>query len=380
MTVFSEEYLNNPAFTGTVLSFTKQLPEKIKGEKVQTGAIICSNGDILFRINAPQAEEAEVMVWNKKVILTKEANGLWEGRLPYDTAYTGLFPTHVYLDKTLVLYPYMPVYWQENRSCNYVEIPDYAMDFTLLQDVPHGAVGREIYRSSCLQEWVRCTVYTPPGYMNGTESYPVLYLQDGSGNNEFEWLTAFRVQYILDNLIADGKIVPFIVVMNNGMLRYQEDMRYGTRRMDDAFERTLCEDCIPFIDKTYRTKSDKWNRALAGLSMGAMMTAFIGPAHPELFGYLGMFTAAFCNDNDYPTTWKAAFADPVKFEKDFRIFWRSSCHGENHFEFFEGDDEICSKAGIDKLPCYRRTVYPDPVTKWNSWRLSIRDFAQEIFK
>lgn len=378
--MFTEEYLNNPAFQSTVMSFTRQLPEKINGVPARTGAMVQQNGDIAFRFYAPEARHMELRIWKKTVVLKKQADGIWTGLLPYDPAYTGLFPAELYVDGTLFLSPYLPVYWQECRSCNYVEIPDHAMDFTLLRDVPHGAVSREVYKSTCLNEWVRCLVYTPPGYQSGDQRYPVLYLQNGSGNNEWEWLTAYRVQYILDNLIAEGKITPFIVVMNNGMLRYEEVLRYGSRRMDDAFERTLCEDCIPFIDRTYRTKTDKWNRALAGLSMGAMMTAFIGPDHPELFGYLGMFTAAFCNDNDYPTSWKTMFADPQKVARDFKILWRSSCRGENHFEFFEGDDAICTEMGIDQLPCYRRKVYPEPVSKWNSWRLAIRDFAQEIFK
>lgn len=378
--MFSKAYLNNPAFTGTVLSFTKQLPERVNGIPTDTGALIHENGDVLFRIWAPEAQSIQVQVWKKTVKLKKEDSGMWSGVLTYDPAYTGLYPTRVYVDNALFLHPYMPVYWQENRSCNYVEIPDHAMDFTLFRDVPHGTISRELYHSTCLDEWVRCTVYTPPGYQRGTERYPVLYLQNGSGNNELEWLTAFRVQYILDNLNAEGKITPFILVLNNGMLRYDDSLRYGSRKMDDAFERTLCEDCIPFIDKTYRTRQDKWNRALAGLSMGAMMTAFIGPDHPELFGYLGMFTAAFCNDNDYPTSWKTAFENPLNVADEFRILWRSSCHGEDHFEFFEGDDAICAETGIDRLPCYRRKVYPEPVSKWNSWRLSIRDFAQEIFK
>jgi enterochelin esterase family protein len=218
--------------------------------------------------------------------------------------------------------------------------------------------------------------------MKSNKEYPVLYLQHGGGENETVWGYCGRVAYILDNLIAERKAEPFMIVMNNGMLRYSDN---PSTVIDDALERILTESCIPYIEKSYRVKTDKWNKAIAGLSMGCMQTCDIAFRHPELFGNLGSLNASMTHDREsfnttYERPWPTVMKDPGKFAKNYRIFFRSTMSAEDHFDWFLADDKICADAGIDKLPGYHRIVYPKRTTKWNGWRMGLRDFAQLLFR
>jgi enterochelin esterase family protein len=316
-----------------------------------------------------------------ELALTKQQDGLFEGVLPWDESHTGPMSVGVLIDGTLALDPYMPIFGAF-RPHNVVEIPDADMEFIFINDVPHGAIGREIYRSGVLKSSERCTVYTPPGYMKSNRDYPVLYLQHGGNENETVWEHTGKVGYILDNLIAAGKAEPFIVVMNNDMLRYSGSS--GAYPVDTAFERLLIEDCIPYIEKNYRVRTGKWNRALAGLSMGSMMSCDIAYRHPELFGNLGTLTASMTHET-FSTTYERPFPtvmkDAKKFAANYKVYFRSTTPQEDHYsDYFIADDRLCADSGIDKLPGYRRIVYPARTTKWNSWRLGLRDFAPLLFR
>jgi enterochelin esterase-like enzyme len=195
------------------------------------------------------------------------------------------------------------------------------------------------------------------------------------------WGFAGRVSYILDNLIAAGKAEPFLVVMNNDMLRYPGN---NSGVIDLAFEQMLIESCIPHIERNHRVKTGKWNRALAGLSMGSMMSCDIAFRHPEVFGNLATFTASMTHETfqttyvrPYPTVLK----DSQKFGKNYQVYFRSTTKQEDHYpDYFVGDDKLAADSGIDKLPNYHRFLYPDRTTKWNSWRLGMRDYAQLLFR
>ena len=383
---FSKEFLSNKVFQDLALDFDPPTPMGARrgsptDRPLETGALVQPNGDILFRIDAANAKNVTLKLGmsrdpDRELILTKRDDGIFEGLLSYDDNHTGPVHIDVYVDGALFLYPFMPVYWLASRPCNFVEVPDKETEFMFIKDVPHGSVGREIYWVDALKSWERCMVYTPPGYMKSTREYPVLYLLHGGGENETTWVYNGRVNYILDNLIAEGKAEPFIVILNNGMVRYSDT---PDGRRDLAFERMLTESCIPHIDKNYRVKAGKWNRAIAGSSMGCMMTCDIAFRHPELFGNLGLLNGGMYH-NSFNTTYVRPYAavmkDPKKFAQDYKVYFRSSMPAEDHFEFFLEDDKICAEAGIDKLPSHHRIVYPKRTTKWNGWRMGFRDFAQ----
>jgi len=167
-----------------------------------------------------------------------------------------------------------------------IEIPDDQLSFYLPKDVPHGEVRQHFYYSKTTKTTRKCLVYTPPGYdKNVQEKYPVLYLQHGAGESELGWTMQGKVNFIMDNLIAEGKAKPFIIVMDNGYApRPGAENQFNPGGNDNLFADLVTKELIPMIDAGYRTLSDQKNRAIAGLSMGAMQAVHIGFDHPELFG------------------------------------------------------------------------------------------------
>lgn len=378
---FSSELLNNRVTADQPLTFDQNTEVEIEGKKHKLGAERLPSGDIRISIYAPNASEIVAKTQILQIELKRTKEGIFTGNLPYLRNQTGIWTIDILVDGDLFLYPYLPIYWTNNRPCNFIEVPDERIDFSEIRDVPHGAMTRQIYWAKSLNTWERCTVYTPPGYMKGTEEYPVLYLLNGGSDNETSWQYSGRVNYILDNLIASGECKPFIVVMNNGMLRYPET--HG-KLLDDAYEKMLCESCIPFIEENFRVKTDKWSRAIGGLSMGAYMTCDIGFNHPDLFGCMGTFTACMTHEN-FPTTYERPFNRVLSegaesFGEKYRVFYCSTTTQEDHYDYFEADEELCSNAGINKLPCYVRKLYPYDTSKWNSWRMGIRDYAKLLFR
>lgn len=380
---FSEDFLKNKMFTNHALSFEKPDRETVNGECVDTGAMLQENGDYIFRIYSPKAEDVRILLnWNKEpLILKKDGQGFFEGVYKYNPGLTGPVALRIMVDGVHFLSPYIPIFWTANKPMNYIEVPDQEMEFAMIQDVPHGAYTREIYWAENLNNWARCTVYTPPGYMNGKKEYPVLYLLHGGTDNEMCWQYNANVSEIMDNLIAAGDCEECIVVMNNGMLRYHRDEKQDV--WDLALEDLLIGSCIPYIEKNYRVKDRKWNRAIGGLSMGSYQTNDIGFRHPELFGYMGQFTASIRQDTSkwaYERNYEEALSDPEKFLENYKVYFRSTTPNEDHFEYYEDDDARYKRAGVDSLPNYRRIVYPDGTSRWKSWRMGLRDYVKLLFK
>lgn len=376
---FSRDCLSNKLFYEHALSFDELSFER-SDVPPDAGAKVLSNGDVELKVFAPHAKKVVIRAWIDEIDMNKRSDGMFEGILPFRISWTGPRTLDIYVDGDLFLSPHLPIYWTANRPVNFVEVPDPDMDYLLIKDVPHGMMTHATFWSEPMKNWERCTIYTPPGYMNGSESYPVLYLQNGGSDNETSWEYSGRIARIMDNLLAEKKALPFIIVMNNTMLRY--DGKVSNTR-DRAYEEMLINCCIPYIDSNFRTKTDKWNRAIAGLSMGSYMTNDIGLWHPETFGSIGAFTASMSTLEHwevYERPYPEIIKDAEAFGKNYKLFYRSTTPLEDHFNWFEDDDALCAKYGIDKLPGYHRNVYSNTTSKWNSWRLGFRDFAQLLFR
>ncbi len=367
------------------LSFERPCPELANGEMLDAGYFYEENGDILLKLCFPSAETVTIRTspGENEILLIKDGGGLFEGLIPYDSTLSGPLYLTILVDGNSVIYPYFPVCWCWNRPINYVEMPSPNAQYWEIRDVPHGTVSRELYYSNVLQDWKRCMVYTPPGYTKDTKEYPVVYMLHGGTANELDWIYAGHAAHIFDNLFAERKAAPFIAVMTNGMVRFPDSANVV---WDDALEQMLVNDVIPYIDSRYRVLDGKWNRALCGLSMGAYMTNDIGFRHPELFGYMGQFTACMTHLTDFPNYERPYISlmqmwakDPEEFAHRYRVFFRSTTTREDHFDYFEADDAIISKTGIAELPCNHRVVYPNMTSKWDSWRLGLRDFVQLLF-
>lgn len=392
---FSREFLDNRFFQQQMLTVDAWSQNIPMGPSVDDiGVRYEENGDVRLCLFAPQAKEVKVILATspsmmRPVIMAKESNGTFRGVLPFDPSFTGPVNAMVLYDGNPALDPYLPICWTMNRPFNIVEIPDPDGDFLLIKGVPHGAVSSHLFWSKATENWERCMVYTPAGYMNNNEHYPVLYLLNGGTDNETSWDNVGRISNILDNLIAEGKVTPFIAVMTNSMLR--DKGKIDVTR-DHAFEQMLIDSCIPFVEQTYRVKTGKENRGIAGLSMGAYMTCDIAFGNPDLFDYVGTFTASMqqtpeqeaeqyeANGYIRPYLTFLKNVTPEQFEQTFKVYFRSTTPQEDHPELFAADDRLMCEAGYDSLPNYKRILYPETTSKWNSWRMGLRDFVQMIFK
>ena len=383
---FDRELIENRAMTEQACAFHPPYPERIgdfwAGEQIPTGALVQEDGSVLFRLYAPGMEKAEAVLTafpDVQIALAKNDKGFFEGMLPYEPRFCGPQDVRFYLNGVLYLHPLMPVHYRSFRLVNYVEIPDPESEMILLRDVPHGQVVREVYRSSVRGTWQRCLIYLPPQYRDGGE-YPVLYLQHGLTENENEWVNMGKAPYILDNLIAGGKCSPFIVVMSDGMERLPGEGYWDF----GSFERLLLEDCIPFVERHYRVKPGKENRALAGLSMGSEQASVIGLRHPELFGALGLFSGFVRMDTRTPFEkcphLRALSENPAYIREHYDVFFRSMGSKDVYFHVFEDDRAALEALGCTKHPGYYERVYDGLTHDWGAFRRALRDFAQLIFR
>lgn len=377
---FTREFLNNTIFRDQPLAFDPILGEQINGEWKKTGVTHLENGDIHIEVYAPRIQEVKGVINKKEYPFEKRCDGMFVLHLVYDSYLNGPLTVDLYFDGLWLLYPTLPIYWSASSCHNYIEFPDETQSFAMLKDVPRGAVTKQTYYSKALGSFERCLVYTPPGYMKGTESYAVLYLQHGFGENETVWDSTGRICNIMDNLIAEKKCVPFIVVMNNNMLRYPGN---AGGMADHAFERMLVEDCIPFIEENYRTKTDKWNRAICGLSMGSYLTNDIALFHPDKFGYVGALTGCMYHHSPmgtYTRPYHEVMKDGKLVKENFRIFYQSATPEEDHLDYCLIDKQICEACGVSEMTGYFFIVHPKGTQRWSSWRMGLRDFAKLLFR
>lgn len=338
-------------------------------------------GKYFLSLYFPKAKEVSFIFSEKNYTGHREENGIWKWELPFSSAINYI---QLVVDGTEVLSPALPIGYGYSRPYNFVVLDVENEDYYALKDVEHGSVRKEYYFSAVTDEWESCVVYTPPQYEKDQEEYPVLYLQHGHGENENGWSSAGRVNFILDNLIAQQKAVPFLVVMSNGMV--QKEQEDGRRIVDfTLFEEQLMRDIIPFIEKRYRAKKNKKGRAMAGLSMGSLQTCITTFDHPELFAYVGLFSG-FMTDFIQGSELDMVKRSPGKnqhlqlldkkeeFEKAFSVFFRAMGEEDPFMEYFLRDDALCREKGIS---CIRR-IYKG-AHDWNVWRKCIYDFAQLIF-
>ena len=328
-----------------------------------------SEGYARFRIEAPDAKSVIVSLGlggRGGTTLRKDKDGVWVGTTegPMDP---GFHYYHLTIDGGVFNDPGTHNYFGSCRWESGIEIPAPDQDFYAERtDIPHGNMQKVLFYSKSLGKMQEATVYLPNGYgkvvKGKQERYPVLYLQHGWGENETSWPVQGKAGLIMDNLIADGKIKPFIIVMAYGLTN---DFKFGNIGKFDAkeFETLLVDELVPYIDKNFLTKSDKWNRAMAGLSMGGMETKLITLRRPEIFGYWGLLSGGTYMPED--------IKDPkaVKY-------------------IFEGCGSKENPAGINKsvnslkAAGYNAEAYISEGTahEFLTWRRCLEKMAQSLFK
>ena len=259
-----------------------------------------SQGYARFKINAPAADSVRVSLGlggRGGTKLTKAADGYWMGTTagPLDE---GFHYYNVNIDGGKFNDPGALNFYGSVRWESGIEIPAHDQDFYALKDVPHGNVQQVLFPSKSTNTSRRAFVYTPPGYdKNQSTRYPVLYLQHGWGEDETAWTNQGHANLIMDNLIAEQKIKPFIIVMTYGMTNH---IKFGGLRNFDIsqFQTVLVDELIPYIDANFRTIGDHAHRAMAGLSMGGMETRLITTNRPEVFSHYGLLSGGVYKPED----------------------------------------------------------------------------------
>jgi enterochelin esterase-like enzyme len=378
----------NPALTETALAYSPQMAvDPQLGSLLSPDSIHIPRGveivdDHAFRVNfhAPAARSVALRTFQGSLPLERQPDGVWTALLPIGTG--GFRPLFFVVDDVPVINPMAPIGFGASVPVNTADLPQPDMDFYLLRDVPHGAVSQEYYRSTTTGRLESCLVYTPPGYMRGGQSdYPVLYLQHGHGENERCWVHQGKVNFILDNLLAAGQAVPCIIVMNNGMV--QEAAGEQTVINPTLLERLLLDDCIPYIERTYRARTGRLDRAMAGLSMGSLQTSLVTLSHPEQFAWAGIFSGfvqpvlRLVNQSDF----LKALDDAAAFKASYRLFFRAIGQDDPFIERFQSDSALLEQKGLAPAACtaHRIVTYPGS-HEWNVWRCCIRDFLQLVFQ
>lgn len=320
-----------------------------------------------FKVKAPDAQKVQIDL-GKKYDLTKNENGEWTGKTEPLTP--GFHYYFLIIDGVQVADPASESFYGCSMNSSGVEIPYPDGDNRFyIADVPHGDIRMKRFYSTTSGEWRRAYIYCPPGYDASKDKYPVLYLQHGGGEDERGWATQGLTDIILDNLIAQGKATPMLVVMADGNT--------------PDFEKELLNDVIPMVESNFKVKTDRENRALAGLSMGGIQTLNTGIPNLDKFGYLGVFSSGwFAKNNAFGVDMNTdKYYDILKNNKDkfndqLKVFWLSMGGKEDiAYENCRVMRDNFDKIGIK----YDYFETPGGHT-WPVWRESLYQFAPLIFK
>ncbi len=250
-----------------------------------------------------------------------------------------------------------------------------------MKDVPHGALSSKYYFSKVTNDWRRLFVYTPPGYnINTGEKYPVVYIQHGGGEDETGWSNQGKTDIILDNLIAEGKAHPMIVVIANGNVRTGGG-GYSSEGMA-AFKKEMTQNIVPFIDQNYRTLPDAKNRAICGLSMGGGQSFYVGLESLDVFASVGIFSSGIFggirtsgNGFDAEKEIPGLLSKSAEFNQKLDLFYISCGEQDMRIEYTKKAVETMKKNGLE----VEFNSFPGD-HEWQVWRKSLHDFATRVFK
>ncbi|MDB5277416.1 MAG: esterase [Ferruginibacter sp.] len=338
---------------------------------------VTSDSRVLFSIKAPDAKKVQIDL-AKKYDLVKDTAGVWT--VTTDSVSEGFHYYSLLIDGVAVADPASETFYGMGRMASGIEIPFAGGDYYSTKNVPHGDVRIKKYFSKNTFSWRQFYIYTPPGYDSATaDKYPVLYLLHGGGEDERGWATQGKTDLILDNLIADKKAVPMLIVMMDGNFYGNGGgiAGFGEPALK-SFENELKENLVPFVDKNFRTKTDAGNRALAGLSMGGLQTLYAGLKNTDQFAYLGVFSSGWWAN-------QPSLAEPqYTFMKEHASSINSNL--KNFWIAMGGPEDIAYKnckimlGRFDEMGVkYKYSEYPGGHT-WPVWRNNLYNFAQVLFR
>lgn len=323
--------------------------------------MVNSQGCVRTQITAPDATYVQLDIGGVKYDLVKDEKGTWTGEsAPQDEGF------HYYqlnIDGASVPDPGSLLFYGACRWGSGVEVPAHDQEIFALKNVPHGQVHEVLFPSASTNTVRKAFVYTPPGYIqDNRRHYPVLYLQHGYCENETSWPNQGRANLIMDNLIAEGKATPFIIVMTYGMTN---EIEFGGLRDFDImpFQTVLIDELIPYIDTNFRTMADQEHRAMAGLSMGGFETRLITLNRPDVFSYYGLFSGGTYN------------ADDLKNHNNLNLVFLS-CGSKERPDGVKNAAADLQRAGINAVSY----ISDGTAHEFHTWRRSLFQLAQVLFK
>ncbi|MDR3688311.1 MAG: alpha/beta hydrolase-fold protein [Fimbriimonas sp.] len=363
-------------------------PTNIEGQPYPR---VTTDNRVTFCVRAPNAQTVGFQL-GKRYAAIKDANGYWTATS--DPQPPGFHYYWLVIDGVQVNDPGSETFYGTGKQTSGVEVPEKDVDYYLPKHVPHGEVRERWYKSSTTQAWRRVYVYTPPDYdADVNRRYPVLYLQHGAGEDERGWSNQGHMAFIMDNLIAERKATPMLVVMEKGYATKPGDSagpggppRPGSppdfSRMFKAFDEVVSKDLIPYVDASFRTFADRDHRAIAGLSMGGFQAFSIGLAHLDQFGSIGGFSGAGGGFGGTPIDLKTAnggiMADADAFNRRVHVLFMSIGTEEPAMmqSSVRGYHDALTQAGIHVH------FYESPGTshEWLTWRRSLHVFAPLLFQ
>lgn len=337
---------------------------------------IMPNGKAIFRVKAPEAQKVQIDL-GKKYDLTKDLDGVW--KTTTDSLSEGFHYYSMVIDNVPVADPSSKTFYGMGRYASGIEVPFAGDGYYAMKDVPHGDIRIQNFFSKVTNSWRRVFIYTPPGYdKNTADSYPVLYILHGGGEDESGWAMQGKTNLIMDNLIAEGKAKPMIVVMPDANIGPAGFGSFGARNLQ-MFDKELKESVIPFAEANFRIKKDAANRALAGLSMGGIYTLHTGVQNSEMFSSLGVFSSGWIlpslqevADSEY----KFMTDNKSKINSNLKNFW-ISMGGKEDIAY--KNCQVMMKKLDDVDIKYTYSEYPGGHT-WPVWRNNLYSFAQLLFK
>lgn len=373
-----------------ISSFAQQslgTPQNINSPEIH------QDNTVTFRVHAPEAREVKLSGdWMPSegwipgaVSMEKGENGIWS--LTTNALDPELYSYWFLIDGFRTTDPNNPFIVRDVASVmNIFIIGGEQADLYKVNDVPHGTVARRWYHSPALGKNRRMTVYTPAGYENSRGNYPVLYLLHGAGGDEEAWITLGRTAQIMDNLIAEGKASPMIVVMPNGNVSQSAAPGEGLRgyykpqfmvpnTMDGNYEASF-PDIIRFVEENYRIDAKKESRAIAGLSMGGFHSLHISRYYPNTFDFVGLFSAAILPNQNISHEVYHDIEGTLKKQKEngYQLYWIGM--GKTDFLYEPGKQHRELLDRLDFEYTYRES---EGGHIWKNWRIYLSEFVPLLF-
>ncbi|MBO9564239.1 MAG: esterase [Niastella sp.] len=365
------QFLFKPVDTTTFSSYTVLGTAAATNVRSANYPQVLPDSKVSFRIKAPDAQKVQVDL-GRKYDMIKDTGGYW--KVTTDSISEGFHYYSLLIDGVPLADPASETFYGMGRMASGIEIPFRGGDYYSVKDVPHGDVRIKRYYSSVSNSWRRFYIYTPAGYEGATQSYPVLYLLHGGGEDERGWATQGKTDLIMDNLIAARQAKPMLVVMMDGNIGTGGFSEQALR----AFETELKQVVIPFVESNYRASKESTNRALAGLSMGGLQTLYAGIRNTNLFGYLGVFSSGWLPAQQALSDAQYKFVKDnlPAIQQNLKLLWIAM--GGKEDIAYNNCKVMLSK--FDEVPLkYTYSEYPGGHT-WPVWRNNLYSFAPLLFK